>query len=157
MVKEHKTVSLFNPFIKKDEEIDENIAELIECLWKLDIETSNSCENNVPLGYIWIEFLCGYDAEKFLDIVGRFIYKDKADVYKVDDLYQRMNRPSDESPNQWLYNCDLMDCSEKVINDYTVMDDEFCGFALPISVRFPIKDYPVVLKSLKKELKEEIK
>jgi hypothetical protein len=152
---EHKKVSLFNPFLEKHLDIDKNIAELIECLWKLDIETTNSCENNVPTDYVWIEFFSGADAETFLEIIGKHIYKDKADKYEEDDLYQRMKRPADEPPNQWLYSCELGDCNESIINDDLVMDDEFGGFSISISVRFPQKDYLVVLNALKQELNTE--
>lgn len=152
---EHKKVSLFNPFLENHLDIDKNIAELIECLWKLDIKTTNSCENNVPVDYVWIKFFSGVDAETFLEIIGKHIYKDKADKYEDDDLYQRIKRSTNERPNQWLYSCELVDYSESIINDDVVMDNEFGGFFISISVRFPQKDYPVVLNALKQELNTE--
>jgi hypothetical protein len=53
---EHKTVMLQ---LDDDEiPIDEEIAEMIQLVWDLDMMTSMSCQDNIPTGFIWIEFPC---------------------------------------------------------------------------------------------------
>ena len=51
--------------------IDRGIAPLIEELWKADIDTYNSCEENQP-GIMWIQFATVRDGERFLNIVTRY-------------------------------------------------------------------------------------
>ncbi|AYV75815.1 MAG: hypothetical protein Terrestrivirus3_84 [Terrestrivirus sp.] len=64
----HETVKLKH--FSKDEliEIDVKIAPLIEELWRLKINTENSCENNVPIGFVWIQFSTLDDMKRFFDI-----------------------------------------------------------------------------------------
>lgn len=50
-------------------EIDAKISDLMECIWMCDINTFNSCENNVPKNYIWIEFSHYCDLQKFQNIL----------------------------------------------------------------------------------------
>ena len=50
-------------------EIDTYIAPLIRQIWAVGIDTLNSCEENVPRGYIWIEFATSEDLREFLAIV----------------------------------------------------------------------------------------
>jgi hypothetical protein len=52
--------------------LDKKIAPLIKSLCELGIDTLNSCENNVPKGWVWIEFITSMDAERFLDIVAEY-------------------------------------------------------------------------------------
>ena len=53
---EHKTVMLQ---LDDDEiPIDEEIAEMIQLVWDLDMMTSMSCQDNIPTGFICIEFPC---------------------------------------------------------------------------------------------------
>ena len=86
----HKTVEL-----EYDDEIidiDKNISDLMECLWVCDIQTVNSCENNIPKNYIWIEFLELFDLERFQDIL--FTGMDNYDERKIralDTPYYRTN------------------------------------------------------------------
>ena len=86
----HKTVEL-----EYDDEIidiDKNISDLMECLWVCDIQTVNSCENNIPKNYIWIEFLDFFDLERFQDIL--FTGMDNYDERKIralDTPYYRTN------------------------------------------------------------------
>lgn len=142
-----------NPLTKKMVHIDTQITELIQLLWKLGIRTNNSCENNIPTNYIWIEFTHSIDATIFLNIIGKYIYKSKAQKYEENDLYQRIKRPEDEPPNQWLFSCNLLDYSEQIINDETTMNRKFKGFEITISIRFPQEDYSTVVKALQEKIK----
>lgn len=81
----HKQTTVTVGNMKAD--IDEGIAPLIEQIWKADIYTVNSCEENRP-DIIWIEFLTPDDASWFLNIVAQY---DK----DIDSLYNRAR-------NGWL-------------------------------------------------------
>jgi hypothetical protein len=60
----HETIDLqYNGYIVR---IDKKIAHLMQEIWKAGIHTCNSCEDNVPAGYIWIEFSDSKDIKKFL-------------------------------------------------------------------------------------------
>src|SRR5262249_27978542 len=76
----HKTVTVCVGAWEAD--IDEEIALLIEEIWKADIMTMNSCQGN-RLGIVWIEFLTADDATRFLNIVAEY---DK----ETDSLYNRI-------------------------------------------------------------------
>ena len=53
----------------QDAPIDEDIAELIQLMWDVDMMTSMSCQNNIPKDYIWIEFPLKGCCEKFLSLL----------------------------------------------------------------------------------------
>jgi hypothetical protein len=63
---EHNQVSI--TWQHRQAEVDEELAPVILALWKLGIDTCNSCQENQP-GIVWIEFLTSMDAKSFLDIV----------------------------------------------------------------------------------------
>ena len=64
----HKTI-LVKYFNITEYEIDEEIAELFPYLWNNKIETSLSCQDNVPKNYIWIMFDDYYSFNNFMNIV----------------------------------------------------------------------------------------
>lgn len=64
-VTEHRQVHIQHGPHEAD--VDEGIAQLILALWKLDIRTVMSCQDNN--GRVWINFLSPVDAENFLDAV----------------------------------------------------------------------------------------
>jgi hypothetical protein len=63
---EHKSIKLWCDEYECEIEIDIKIAPLIKEIWKAGISTVNSCENNVPENYFWIQFRSSSDLEKFL-------------------------------------------------------------------------------------------
>jgi len=71
MDKLHKTVTV--KYGDLSTEIDEKIAPLILEIWKADIHTLCSCQAFPVDGLVMIVFASGYDAHRFLDIVGNNI------------------------------------------------------------------------------------
>jgi hypothetical protein len=47
--------------------IDREIVPLIERLWNMVLNTSNSCQDN--FGYVWVEFMSADAATAFLNIM----------------------------------------------------------------------------------------
>jgi hypothetical protein len=149
----HKTIKMFNPFYSEYQKIDRNIAKLIECLWKLNIFTVCSCEDNVPKDYIWIEFGSGDNAECFLQIVGNYFYHNpKEGIDNGEGLYHRMKE--EDVPNKWLYACGTRDDSEHLEGDWMVYGEDFKGLFITISIRFHKQDYPMILEALNNKLKQ---
>ena len=64
--------------------MDEEIAPLILALWKADIYTVNSCQENMP-GIAWVEFLTADDAAEFLNLVAEY-------EEGIDTLYNRITQ-----------------------------------------------------------------
>jgi len=62
----HETVSLL--YHGNQVNIDKAIAPLLTEILKARIDTYNSCENNNPKGYIWIQFASCTDFEQFMII-----------------------------------------------------------------------------------------
>jgi hypothetical protein len=121
--------------------VDAKIAELLNYLWLLDIMTYNSCQENKK-GIVWIQFASGMDAEEFLNCL--FHKKDNCRG-KILELYKRVCWHQDES---W----DFSVCYENI--NYEIKNDEIIEtgdptFNISISLRFPISDYKVVLKTIK--------
>lgn len=124
-------------------EIDLLIAPLIKELWKRNIDTLNSCENNVPENFVWIQFMTSFDAELFLNIVTR----------NLPNIFERSTNCSEED-NDWRYSVFPND-----INSHFEIDDDDCAelvidgdpkFILSVSVRFPQSDLKSVINSVKK-------
>lgn len=84
-------------------EIDRAIAPLILEIWKAGIRTANSCEDNVPRGFIWIQFPTAQDAERFLSIIGEY-----EDEEPAPSRYRRMMGEG-EWPDEWRYAVGLED------------------------------------------------
>ena len=51
------------------DEVDEDLAPLLELLWGAGIRTVLSCQSHPPTGKVWIAFESGGDAERFLEAV----------------------------------------------------------------------------------------
>lgn len=133
-------------------EVDEGIAPLIERLLKLNIKTLNSCEDNVPSGWMWVEFFSAYQAERFFDIVAK--YEDK-----IDSLYNRIRQGwhSDDKKNFWKYDVIPNDYGIESIIEDNCLIETFKGssmFKLSISVRFPRTDLPQILENLDNYINE---
>jgi hypothetical protein len=127
----HKTIIL-KYHNKYDVEIDEEISELIELLWKNNINTNNSCQNNVPGNYIWIEFDTLSDYDIFLQVVTNKIDKEMFDkIFFNYDINHRIG--------SWIHKLDI-----QTINGE---EEEYDYFSY--SVRFPKSDYNFVLDKFK--------
>jgi len=131
--------------------IDLGIAPLIEEIWKAGIETLNSCEENRP-GIIWIDFYSSDDATRFVNIVAcyeegthclynRIVQYWSANDEQTDDLF-------------WTYDIYPADLHlDQVVNEedksVEVSHQGLPWIEFSLSVRFPQKDYPVLLKRMK--------
>lgn len=118
--------------------IDRRIAPLISALWDMGIRTYNSCEDNIPAGYVWIHFATAEDALMFLRAVTR-------DVDQKDHLYRRI---MGEDP-EWIYSPIVMD--RNVINAPIGYEPVYLGNPDPtfsMSVRFPATDLETILERM---------
>lgn len=146
---EHKTAVV--KWEHREAEIDEEIAPLVLELWKAEIETVNSCQDNFPKGYVWIQFGSAGDAEKFLDIVVTKFASGR------HSLYQRVLGTWDCTglePKDWEYSTHLDDCNLTFIpDDDSVSVTERHGgnpcFHFTLSIRFPGRDLKVVTERMK--------
>ena len=125
-------------------EIDKKIAPLIETLWKLEIDTCNSCEDNN--GVVWIEFFTANDAEQFFNIVAKF-------SHSIKSMYNRLRQgwDSGDTSDFWEYNAHVSDfgVDSEVDETDTYVTETFTGehqFCVHVSVRFPKKDLKTVTK-----------
>ena len=112
--------------------IDYNISELIKLIWECGINTENSCENNVPQDYIWIQFSEYDDYLHFMQIV----------VYYCgdEDIVQRSHSFPEHVPGAWIH----------TVHPPEMDDPMYPNF----SVRFPVADKQFVVNQLKDWLKE---
>lgn len=142
---DHKQVKI--SYQDKEAEVDEEIAELILAIWKHDINTTLSCQENRP-GIVWISFLTVADGEKFLSLCSRQFPKTEK-VWKT--LYGRINGFG--SQGDWEYDVGPQDINaldflnEKDEVEYNVTGPAQIFFFL--SVRFPKSDVPKILKRLR--------
>jgi hypothetical protein len=131
-------------------DIDRRIAPLITELWKADIMTLNSCEENKP-GIVWIEFASCIDAERFLNIVAR--YPNRRELARKsfsDTLYGRCT--SCDGERHWEYDALITDYGirEEIVNDEVIVTEVHpADFTCGISIRFPHCDLPVMLRRLR--------
>jgi hypothetical protein len=130
--------------------IDEGIAQLIRLLWDLDLDTTNSCQDNN--GRVWVEFATPYDAEEFLNRIA--IYEDG-----LDTLYNRIRGawvPVDDdtwqTSNAWRYDVSPVDLSvREEITEQDELEEISEGpaqFTFRVSVRFPPFDLAAVMDRL---------
>jgi hypothetical protein len=130
--------------------IDEEIAPLIEEIWKTGIETTNSCQENRP-GIAWIGFLTALDAADFLDAVAGE-YSDE-----IGSLYNRIRKEWDEGDGEtigwWEYDARPWDAS---VNQWKVSEAEIDEapvdspeFVFAVSVRFPKSDMPYLIERMR--------
>lgn len=131
----HSTIRLLNPKIKEYIDIDKGISSLIESLWLNDISTVNSCENNNPNNFVWIEFYSSDDLEKFISIVF-------TDANEDEEIYERAFYPS--RTDRWYY--DIFSLH---------IPDGNPPVCVCISLQFPQKDYDFIVKKLKDNLKNK--
>lgn len=151
---EHKQVLVKHDLISLV--VDEGIAPLFERLLRLNIKTLNSCEDNVPSGWIWIEFLSAYQAERFLNIVAKYSGETKSLYNKICQSWSvGANNWDDE--NFWKYTANPTDYGvEKSIEEDCVVETfKNPGLIrLAISIRFPKTDLAEVLENLDNYINE---
>jgi hypothetical protein len=141
----HKTITV--TFNEISEEIDEKIAPLIKSLWELGINTFNSCENNVPEGWVWIEFESASHAEEFLNIVAEY-NEDR------NSLYNRIRQAwdSDDDSLFWQYSVHANDWGvSETLDEEENLEEEFLGqsaFIFSFSIRFPQSDLEEIMNKL---------
>ncbi|ARF11182.1 hypothetical protein Klosneuvirus_1_39 [Klosneuvirus KNV1] len=129
--------------VKQYIDIDKNIAPLIKELWKAHIDTMNSCENNIPIDYIWIEFSSETDYNQFIEII-------LLDENYGDDRTQRILGISNNIYKSWykdIHHDVFFDDKDGVINN--VINS--------VSLRFPKDDYEFVLNKIKNHNKKKNK
>lgn len=140
--KPHKTIKLEH-FTGFTCDIDKNISRLIKYIWMCNIDTYNSCENNVPYDYIWIQFASAMDLEKFLNIIFK-------DIKINDDHYIKGNNAFPyNKKNSWVYNIN--------IEEDNYESSKIDGLSIAMSLRFPNTDYDWVCQQMKKYLVNENK
>lgn len=132
----HKTVKLkhFDGYIC---DIDKNIADLINLIWQCHIDTYNSCENNVPAGYMWIEFSTSHDIQKFLNIVFVDVNKERG-----TEIFERATNT--------LWPHQILDSWQYDI----VLNDEH-DLQVSVSLRFPREDYDWICKRFREYLENK--
>ena len=141
-ITKHKTTKLPCPFYENQLiEIDNGIFDLIDEIWKADIKTCNSCEDNVPANYMWIQFCPASDGDSFLEIIMNGHDEN-------DKLSKRILNRADK--NNWN-----IEYIPENINEYTDSDDDepsegkVIDFISNLSIRFHKSDYKQILKRLK--------
>jgi hypothetical protein len=145
----HKQAKVYNPLINKIIKVDQDIAELLTLLWKLELFTYNSCQfqEETP-EVIWIEF-DAIAAERFFTIIAQ--NRDAELENPEASLYCRMREFGWE--NDWTYDVLLNDVAEKVARDRDeIYYEGTSDIHISISVRFPSSDYDKILNRLKENL-----
>jgi hypothetical protein len=126
-------------------QIDKKIAPLMKELWEAKIETSNSCEDNVPKGYVWIEFANEQSFRRFMNIM----FKKE---FCKNDIFRRAVSGWDTDGKCWKFNINV-DSQDNYV-DYETGEianpDARCKeVKLWHSVRFPHKDLEYVIGKIK--------
>lgn len=139
----HKTVKLWNNYFKQYIDIDVNIAQLIDEIWKANIATCASCENYSTKKkkskdkLIWIEFCSGSNLEKFLEII-----IGSEDIHS--DFYNKVHN--------WKYKIDILRSlkTDDLDNENKIYKKYNCVKTIYIvpSVKFSKCDYNYVLNKL---------
>jgi hypothetical protein len=139
-------------------EVDEELAPLIQAIWRAGIDTINSCQENQP-GIAWIEFATARDAQRFLNLVAEC--PDKSELHVVNGrlfvgdtpfehtLYPRVTHRGVDGG--WRYDVSLYDLGvdEEIVNGQVV--DTPIGpsdFQFAVSIRFPRTELPLLLEKL---------
>lgn len=121
-------------------DVDEELAPLIEQLWRAGLRTVLSCQENRP-GVAWIMFATQDDLCRFLDIVAEYDPEDGS-------LYRRVSQRTSAEEGCWEYDLHLEDAAvyEEEMDDSIIdwHDGEAC-FYFSASARFPRTDLPMLL------------
>lgn len=135
--------------------IDKGIAPLIELIWKFDLWTLNSCQENRP-GIAWIQFAHVQDAETFMALAVDHRGSEKSEDY-YNSLYSRIMGERYGHPGRWQYTSHPQDVGvEEEEIDQNLSNVKAIGppsFQFIMSICFPVTDIPLITKNLKKKLK----
>jgi len=146
--KKHQTVRIIHG--DQEADVDKQIAPLIKEMWKADIETYQSCQDNPP-GWVWIQFMSSHDLERFLSIIGDY-------EPTLGSLRDRMrygyDRVTGRRQGQWRYVVVADDMAIDTVGTEAGGVQEICvgppDFMILVGVHFPQADLPLVLKRLKR-------
>lgn len=135
-----------------NEYIDVQIAELIENIWKLNIHTLSSCQNNPGTGFAYIDFLSSNDATDFLNIVAVEFSSNNPNSYynKIAQTWAGDKEYTDE----WIYEPELINCGARSIEDEdgVIIGEELIdnsnNFHFAMRVSFPKKHLKKVEKAI---------
>lgn len=128
----HETIFLHVKDMEAD--IDIKIAPLISEIWKTGIITYNSCENNIPANYVWIEFADYEHAKKFIDYISY-------DLSRTAPMYYRM---MGEDEPRWIFGM-----LPHELNDDPDYKHDNAYIVYTISIRFPQCDLEEVYERFK--------
>lgn len=135
----------------READVDEGLAPLILALWKLDVDTLMSCQENRP-GVAWLCFPTAYDAETFLNAVAVHP-EEQADGGQEEvagtplwaTLYGRAAGYGSDGDWEYAVHPTNYGVIEEVENDELI---ETCigpsDFGFSVSVRMPVADLPEV-------------
>lgn len=146
MKTDHKQVHI--KYKDHEADVDEGLADLILNLWKLDIYTSMSCENNNDDNIVWLNFPHAIESEKFMNVAVKY----------DTDMYHRAMGYTDE--DDWTIDTNLENYGVDLIfdeKDEDIVDEKFNGtndFYLSVSIRFSISDLKEVEKNVLEAIKE---
>ena len=134
----HKTVKL--QYENEDVEIDEDLAPLIQEIWKADIATMMCCQET-DAGIAWIEFDSMDDFLQFINIVVK--YEEGANT-----LYNRVNYQltGDISKPLWEYHVDLLDIEAAA--ERRRDGREKADFDATVGISFPRVDLPIIFERI---------
>lgn len=127
----------------REGDIDAKIAPLIRELWKADVDTVLSCQNN-PAGWVWICFDGCDSCERFLNILAEY------DPHP-ESLYNHIRGENGFTPNELLWHFEI-DFTDLAVEEDEHGDERPVGPPMlhpEISVRFPHSDLPDVLRRMR--------
>jgi hypothetical protein len=134
-------------------EVDEDLAPLILSLWKVGIDTSNSCQENLH-DFAWVEFPTMVDAMKFVDLVA--VFPDEGEVYTLSDhlfvgdasLWElslgSFTGCGGDRHRQYGVNVHNRGVEEEVVRTCVGPSD----FEFPVPIHFRREDLPLILERL---------
>lgn len=142
MPRNHRQVTVSANGMTAD--VDEDLAGLIPALWKADILTVMSCQDNVPAGYVWLMFASAIDAEMFVDMVVQGFDEE------LDSLWSRAYGENDLE-GDWFMRVgprdDFAYLEDVGDDDVRWVSEGRPRCRLEVSVRFPRTDLLAVLQA----------
>ncbi len=126
--------------------VDIEIADLVTAMWRADIDTLMSCQDNAGRlagspRRVWIHFADAHPAKRFLTVAAGEPSDD------VDSLYERVLHKLDHENQKrfrrrqaWRYDLD--------VGDYNDFDELGTEIFIGLAVRFPFTDKAEVIRRL---------
>ena len=136
-------------------EIDEDLAPLIQALWRSGVRTYMSCQDNAPEGYAWICFPDAGEAERFMAIA---IPRHQPEE---GSIYDRARNVWDFPGEPWLFAANVEDeaVEYEVDEDQDTMEEHHPTgvpeWRFHISVRFPRGDLAAVTAAVQQAVTSE--